>query len=43
MVKGKDPGETMKRKKETGYGRHDRGNEEPLRPTVESLAREEPE
>ena len=33
----------MKRKKETGHSRCDRGDEEPLRPTVESLVGEESE
>jgi len=33
----------MKRKEETGYSSRDRGNEEPLRPTVESLVGEQSE
>ena len=33
----------MKRKKEAGHGRRDRGDEKPLSPTVQSLAREESE
>ena len=41
--RGRLPGEATKRKKETGYGRRDRGNKEPIRPTVESLVGEDSE